>query len=98
MRAMGILQPRPAPGLDVTTPRESDKPLRIVVAEDNLVNRKLITKPLEKRGHEVIVVENGRAALDLLESSSFDLVLMDVQMPVLDGLGAVRGRFHGYGV
>jgi signal transduction histidine kinase/CheY-like chemotaxis protein len=90
VRAMGTLQPRPAPGSDVRTPWESDKPLRILVAEDNLVNQKLITKLLEKRGHEVIVVENGRAALDLLESSSFDLVLMDVQMPVLDGLEAVR--------
>jgi two-component system sensor histidine kinase/response regulator len=90
VRALGTLQPRPAPASDVRTPRESDKPLRILVAEDNLVNQKLITKLLEKRGHEVSVVENGRAALDLLERSSFDLVLMDVQMPVLDGLEAVR--------
>jgi two-component system sensor histidine kinase/response regulator len=90
VRAMGTLQRRPAPGSDERRPRESDKPLRILVAEDNIVNQRLITKLLEKRGHEVIVVENGRAALDLLESSRFDLVLMDVQMPVLDGLETVR--------
>jgi two-component system, sensor histidine kinase and response regulator len=64
--------------------------LRILVAEDNLVNQKVITRLLEKRGHEVLVVENGREALDALESSRFDLVLMDVQMPILDGLETVR--------
>jgi CheY-like chemotaxis protein len=94
VRALGTLQQRPAPGSDVRRPRENvnraEKPLRILVAEDNLVNQKLITKLLENRGHEVLVVENGREALDALESSSFDLVLMDVQMPVLDGLETVR--------
>ena len=94
VRALGTLQPRPEPGSDVTRPRENvnqpDKPLRILVAEDNVVNQKLITRLLEKRGHEVLLVENGREALDALESSSFDLVLMDVQMPVLDGLETVR--------
>ncbi len=94
VRALGALQQRPTPGSDMKRPRENvnraEKPLRILVAEDNLVNQKLITKLLENRGHEVLVVENGREALDALESSSFDLVLMDVQMPVLDGLETVR--------
>jgi two-component system, sensor histidine kinase and response regulator len=94
VRALGTLQPRPEPGLEMRKPRENvnqeDKPLRILVAEDNVVNQKLITRLLEKRGHEVLLVENGQEALDALESSSFDLVLMDVQMPVLDGLETVR--------
>jgi two-component system sensor histidine kinase/response regulator len=63
--------------------------LRILIAEDNLVNQRLAMRLLEKRGHHVTVVENGRQALDALEDSQFDLVLMDVQMPVLDGIEAV---------
>jgi signal transduction histidine kinase/CheY-like chemotaxis protein len=94
VRALGTLQQQPEVGSDMRRPRENvnqgDKPLRILVAEDNVVNQKLITRLLEKRGHEVLLVENGREALDALESSSFDLVLMDVQMPVLDGLETVR--------
>ena len=93
VRALGTLQ-QPEAGSEMRRPRENvnqaDKPLRILVAEDNVVNQKLITRLLEKRGHEVLLVENGREALDALESSSFDLVLMDVQMPVLDGLETVR--------
>jgi signal transduction histidine kinase/CheY-like chemotaxis protein/ligand-binding sensor domain-containing protein len=95
VRALGgAQQEQAAPSPDMTSARESviqpGKLLRILVAEDNLVNQKVITKLLEKRGHEVLVVENGREALDALESSRFDLVLMDVQMPVLDGLETVR--------
>ena len=63
--------------------------LRILLAEDNQVNQRLATRLLEKRGHHVTVVENGREALNALEDSTFDLVLMDVQMPVLDGIEAV---------
>jgi two-component system, sensor histidine kinase and response regulator len=95
VRALGgAQQEQAAPSPDMTSARESviqpGKLLRILVAEDNLVNQKVITKLLEKRGHEVLVVENGREALDALESSRFDLVLMDVQMPVLDGIETVR--------
>jgi two-component system sensor histidine kinase/response regulator len=64
--------------------------LQILLAEDNVVNRKLATALLEKRGHVVIAAENGRVALDLLEHRHVDLVLMDVQMPVMDGLEAIR--------
>jgi PAS domain S-box-containing protein len=62
--------------------------LRILLAEDNAVNQRVARSMLERRGHEVVVVENGRRALDALDRDSFDLVLMDVQMPEMDGLAA----------
>ena len=68
--------------------RQRRRNLRILVAEDNLVNQKLATRLLEKAGHMVVVAANGRHALEALESESFDLVLMDVQMPEMDGLDA----------
>jgi PAS domain S-box-containing protein len=64
--------------------------LEILLAEDNPVNQKLAVRLLEKRGHHVMVAENGREALDALEQRPFDLVLMDVQMPEVDGLEATR--------
>jgi CheY-like chemotaxis protein len=64
--------------------------LRILVAEDNAVNQKLIVRLLEKRGHSVHVVSNGLEAVELLETRKFDLVLMDMQMQVMDGFEATR--------
>ncbi len=61
---------------------------RILLAEDNPVNQRLAVKILEKQGHSVRVANNGREALDTLALETFDLVLMDVQMPVLSGLEA----------
>ncbi|HQU41205.1 MAG TPA: PAS domain-containing protein [Pirellulales bacterium] len=69
--------------------------LRILLAEDNAVNQKFVRHVLEKRGHDVEVVSNGRAALSAIETGRFDLVLMDVQMPELSGFEAtaeIRGR------
>jgi two-component system sensor histidine kinase/response regulator len=64
--------------------------LRVLVAEDNLVNRKLVTRLLQKRGHRITAVENGRLAVAALQSGKprFDIVLMDVQMPEMNGLEA----------
>jgi CheY-like chemotaxis protein len=70
-------------------------PLRILLAEDNIVNQKVTLRVLEKEGHSVVVVGDGRQVLAALDRESFDLVLMDVQMPEMDGFEAteaIRGR------
>lgn len=60
-------------------------PLRILLAEDNVVNQKLAKRLLEKLGHRVVVACNGQQAIDCLANECFDVILMDLQMPVLDG-------------
>ena len=70
------------------TIRETESRLHILVAEDNAVNQRLALKMLERMGHTVTVAGNGREALELLEHANFDLVLMDIQMPEMDGLEA----------
>ncbi len=72
------------------TVEEIRKKLHILVAEDNPVNQKLAVKILEKRGHRVVVAENGREALSAIQKEDFHVVLMDVQMPVMDGYSATR--------
>jgi CheY-like chemotaxis protein len=62
--------------------------LQILVAEDNAVNQLLVRRMLEKRGHRVVVASNGREALVEIEKGVYDLVLMDVQMPEMDGIEA----------
>jgi CheY-like chemotaxis protein len=62
-----------------------DRRLHILLAEDNAVNQLLIVRLLEKRGHSVVVARDGREALKLLDHHRFELVLMDVQMPELNG-------------
>ena len=71
------------------------RPLRILLAEDNAINQRLASRLLENRGHTVAVASNGRRALDLLDEQAFDVVLMDVQMPEMDGFeatGAIRAK------
>ena len=65
---------------------ESIPPLRILLAEDSLVNQKLAVGLLQRHGHSVVVANHGREVLGALESDRFDLILMDVQMPEMDGL------------
>ena len=64
--------------------------LRILVAEDSRTNQKLAARLLERQGHNVTLVSNGREALEAIRRNLFDLVLMDVDMPVMDGLTAAR--------
>jgi PAS domain S-box-containing protein len=68
--------------------RENRRQLKILLAEDNLVNQKLAVRLLEKRGHTVTVAGTGVLAVQAYETQSFDIVLMDVQMPEMDGLEA----------
>jgi CheY-like chemotaxis protein len=71
----------------VATPRRNE---RILLAEDNTTNQTVATRLLEKMGFGVVVVANGREAVRALETDRFDLVFMDVQMPVMDGFDATR--------
>jgi len=75
-------------------PMPAAQPLRVLLAEDNPVNRKLAQRVIEKMGHAITTVENGRQALAAATSHRFDLILMDVQMPEMDGFeacAAIRG-------
>jgi two-component system sensor histidine kinase RpfC len=71
-------------------PPASGPRLNILVADDNSVNRRVIAKILERAGHATTLVENGELALDALDAQDFDLVIMDMHMPVMGGLEATR--------
>jgi two-component system, sensor histidine kinase and response regulator len=78
-----------APALERRVPKPAGA-LHVLLAEDNIVNQRLASRLLEKRGHRVTIANNGQEALNLLDCTSYDLVLMDVQMPIVDGLEATR--------
>ncbi len=85
---------KPAGGeLDPTLGRRH--PLRVLVAEDNIVNQKLITRLLERLGYAPFLVDNGFACLEALRRGSYDLVLMDCQMPEMDGYDATANIRSG---
>jgi signal transduction histidine kinase/CheY-like chemotaxis protein len=73
---------------DARPQQRSGAALRVLVAEDNPVNQKLAVRLLEKRGYAAVVVEDGREAVERLDAEPFDLVLLDVQMPGMDGFEA----------
>jgi len=77
-------------GFGTLIPAAQPASARILVVEDNHVNQKVVTAVLRKRGFSLDLASDGREALAKLENSDFELVLMDVQMPVLDGLEATR--------
>ncbi|QAZ68111.1 ATP-binding protein [Solidesulfovibrio carbinolicus] len=74
----------------VAAPQADASPLRVLVAEDNPINVKVATTFLSRRGHQTTVAANGARALECLGRETFDLVLMDVEMPELDGMEATR--------
>jgi signal transduction histidine kinase/CheY-like chemotaxis protein len=79
------------PNSDGTNPPAAvERPLRVLLAEDNEVNQIVAARMLERLGHRVDLAINGRAALDQVERLPYDLVLMDVQMPEMDGVTATR--------
>ncbi|MEJ5369229.1 MAG: two-component regulator propeller domain-containing protein [Bryobacteraceae bacterium] len=85
------VQAEPAPQAAAPA-RQTAQPgrLRILLAEDNQVNRRLVELLMSRQGHEVVSVENGRKAVELAGREHFDVILMDVQMPEMDGLEATR--------
>jgi signal transduction histidine kinase len=89
LTAAVVVPPRHGPASPAPAPR----PLRVLLAEDSPVNQTVARLLLEKRGHQVEVVGDGREALARMRVGNLDVVLMDVQMPVLDGLNATR-RFR----
>ena len=82
--AVEVVETRPA-AIPLTTAVDH---LEILLVEDNLVNQKIATRMLEKKGHSVTVASNGIKALEELDKRAFDLILMDVQMPEMDGYEA----------
>jgi TMAO reductase system sensor TorS len=82
------------------TPELSAQAVRVLVVEDNPINQRVVSRLLEKHNHQVTVASNGRDALEALIEREFDVVLMDVQMPVMTGLEAteaLREMEHGSG-
>ncbi len=85
--------PEPLPVSEHTSTLDTgpggENPLRVLLAEDNPVNQKVVSMMLQRRGHEVTVVDNGKKAVESCRHETFDLVLMDIQMPEMDGFEAL---------
>jgi signal transduction histidine kinase/DNA-binding response OmpR family regulator len=79
--------PEPPP---LPAERAALAPMRVLIADDNATNRAVASRILERNGHRVRSVENGKEAVVAVQEEAFDLVLMDMMMPVLDGLAATR--------
>jgi signal transduction histidine kinase/DNA-binding response OmpR family regulator len=89
LRSLGRAQTTSLPLAVIPTERSAkSKSLHILLAEDNRINRTVATRMLQKLGHTLVVAGNGNEALSLLATQSFDLVLMDIQMPEMDGFTA----------
>jgi signal transduction histidine kinase/CheY-like chemotaxis protein len=78
--------------LSIVTPTPTTKPIRlnILVVEDNVVNQKVVNSMLHRLGHVVSVTENGESALKMIRQQKFHLILMDIQMPIMDGIECTR--------
>jgi two-component system sensor histidine kinase RpfC len=99
--ALRIAKAGDAAGIDEEGNVERERPARklsILVADDNRTNQKVIGKILERAGHDVSIVDNGEQALDAMQAKVFDIALMDVNMPVLNGIEATKlHRFASLG-
>ncbi|GAB3800429.1 ATP-binding protein [Spirosoma humi] len=80
----------PTVDLSMESSSPDSQPVRILVVEDNLINQKLALQVLKRLGYSTQIAENGQQALDYLQTDKYDLVLMDIQMPVMDGYTATR--------
>lgn len=81
----GLIKPEP-----INKEETGDKLRKILVAEDNPINQKLIVTILQQQGYTVTTAENGQIAVDFYENGTFDAILMDIDMPVMDGISATR--------
>ncbi len=100
LHAGGTIEPGAGPELVTRHSLREGKTLRILLAEDNAVNQAVASRLLQKQGHDVVTAVNGREALERLETEAFDLVLMDVQMPEIDGFqatAAIRSKEEASG-
>jgi CheY-like chemotaxis protein len=93
-RVLGVREPtgavQPKTAMFLQAGRASAVCLRVLLAEDNPVNQLFVQRLLEKRGHSVVVASTGLEALDILQRENVDVVLMDIQMPEMDGLEATK--------
>jgi signal transduction histidine kinase/DNA-binding NarL/FixJ family response regulator len=88
--AIGAARPASDSSPQVATAKKGVKPLRLLLAEDSPVNRRLTALLLQKRGHKVVAVENGKNALSRIKKGRFDAVILDEEMPLMGGLEAAR--------
>lgn len=91
VRTLGVTAPEDSIEFDYDEPQEdSIGELRVLLTEDNAINQKLAVGVLSRFGHQVVVANNGAEAIEALQKDQYDVVLMDVQMPVMDGFAATQ--------
>uniref|UniRef100_UPI0035635E6D hybrid sensor histidine kinase/response regulator n=1 Tax=Stieleria sp. TaxID=2795976 RepID=UPI0035635E6D len=91
VRTLGVTAPEDTPDYDFSEPiHESIDHLKVLLTEDNAINQKLAIGVLTRFGHQVTVANNGAEAVEAFQNDQFDVVLMDVQMPVMDGFAATE--------
>ncbi|HSC81237.1 MAG TPA: response regulator, partial [Chitinolyticbacter sp.] len=90
VRALHTLLVGAREGVSEAAPERVRGPHRILLAEDSAVNQRVVVRYLQQFGYDIVTAENGLQAVELADAQPFDLVLMDWQMPVMDGLEATR--------